>query len=331
MLTLKFKSLLIFLILTLITVSAVSAENETVKNTHNTDINDTKYINPNDYYHNENGEWIPYTSDTGSFNNVTMSNGYNAYSIHDSGYIETNDSKTHPSFWNDTFYVVDANDTETVVGHWYYTKSEPIEEYLKILFYTHYDDLLHINKNSPDIPSSIFVQCYVWDFYENGGNTDKLFYDYNKEAVNRYNSGFRVNNTGNIQWLNETAYRIFDFMAFNNLNRTHNDLWGLKVQLFNITSNNETNSTGTATVNETELIENNTTASNTASTGKDNPTDSKTTNKKNSNNPTNHSNSIEDEKVDFDKKTGHPLEILVIVICLIILTLLIYSAEKRSK
>lgn len=213
-----FRSILIFLILM---INAVSAGNETVKNTYNSDINNTKNINPNKYYQNENGEWIQYTSDIGSFNNVTMSNGYNAYSIHDSGYIETNDSKTHTIFWNDTFFLVDANDSETVVGHWYYTNSEPIEEYLKILFYTHYDNLLHINKNSPDIPSSIFVQCFVWDYYENGSNTEKLFYEYNKEAVNRYNSGFSVNNSGNIQWLNETAYRIFDFMAFKNHNRTH--------------------------------------------------------------------------------------------------------------
>ena len=46
---LKFRSILIFLILMIIAVSSVSAENETAKNTYNSDINNTKYINPKDY------------------------------------------------------------------------------------------------------------------------------------------------------------------------------------------------------------------------------------------------------------------------------------------
>ena len=56
-----------------------------------------------------------------------------------------------------------------------------IEEYPKNLFYTHYNDLLHTNKNSPDMPSSIFVQSFLWDFYENGSIADKLFYEYTKK------------------------------------------------------------------------------------------------------------------------------------------------------
>ena len=65
----KLKSILIFLILAKI---AVSAENETAKNTCNSDINNSKYINPNDYCRNEKGESIQYTSYTGSFNNTAM-------------------------------------------------------------------------------------------------------------------------------------------------------------------------------------------------------------------------------------------------------------------
>lgn len=321
---LKFRSILIFLILMIIAVSSVSAENETAKNTYNSDINNTKYINPKDYYQNEKGERIPYTSDTESFNNVTMSNGYNAYSIQNGEYIETENSKTLPSFWNDTFYIVDANDNKTVVGHWYYTNSEPVGEYLKILFYTHYDDLLHINKNSPKIPSSIFVQSFVWDFYENGVNTDKLFYEYNKEAVNRYNSGFRVNNSGNVQWLNETAYRIFDFLAFKNLNRTHKDLWGVKVQRFNITIDN---STGNSTVNETDFISNNATDSNATSTDGENQADGKINNIKDSYMKGDGENPIR----NLDYKTGKTVDVLIILICLAILIVLVYTAEKRME
>lgn len=321
---LKFRSILIFLILMIVAVSPVSAENETAKNTYNSDINNIKFINPKDYCQNEKGEWTPYTSDTGSFKNVTMSNGYNAYSIQNSGYIETEDLKTHPSFWNDTFFIVDANDSQSVVGHWYYTNGEPIGEYLRILFYTHYDDLLHINKNSPKIPSSIFVQSFVWDFYENGSNADKPFYEYNKEAVNRYNSGFRVNNSGNVQWLKETVYGIFDFLAFKNLNRTHKDLWGVKVQLFNIIIDN---STGNSTVNETDFISNNATDSNATSTDGDKKADGKIKYIKDSYMKFDGKNPI--EKLDY--KTGKPVDVLIILICLAILAVLIYSAEKQKK
>jgi len=252
----KLKWYIIILIIIFSTLTIVSAENVTVQNTHNSDINDSKYINPNDYYFDENKTRIPYTSDTGSFNNVSMSNGYNAYAIQDGGYIKTNDSKSHPSFWNDTYYVVDANDSETVVGHWYYADKQPIGEYLKILFFNHYDDLLNLNKNNPNVPSSIFVQSYIWDLYKNGGNTEKLTYKLNRESVYLYNEGYRINNTGNIQWINESAYRIFNFLAFKNLNPFNKDLWGFKVELFNKSADTENDGVGNIT--ENKLVNNST-------------------------------------------------------------------------
>ena len=80
---LKLKNIIILFIMISLTMTFVSAQNETVTNTHNADITDTKHINPNDYYIDDNESHMPYTSDTGSFNNVTMSNGYNAYAIQD--------------------------------------------------------------------------------------------------------------------------------------------------------------------------------------------------------------------------------------------------------
>ena len=189
---LKLKSIIIPSIMISLTLAVVSAQNETVTNTHNSDINDPKYVNPNDYHIDENGSQVTFTSDTGSFNNVSMSNGYNAYAIQNGRYIET-------------------NDTDTVVGHWHYTGKAPIGEYVKILFYTHFDDLMKIGPY-PHIPSSIFVQSRIGDLYKNAGDTSKLQYNYTKEAVNRYNEGFRANNT-TIQWLSETTYRIIDFLA----------------------------------------------------------------------------------------------------------------------
>ena len=319
--TLKWKSLSIILIILLITITAISAENisdlnNTVQNTHNSDINDTGYINQHDYYYDENGTRIPYTSDTGSFNNVTMSNGYNAYAIQDGGYIETNDSKTHPSFWNDSFYVVDANDTQTVVGHWYYANKTPIGEYLKIFFFKYYDKLNKLNAYNPNIPNSIYVQSMVWDLYKNGDDTEKLGYRYTKEAVNLFNSGYRVNNTGNIEWLNETAYRIFDFSGFKNLDQTHKDLWGLKVQLF-ITEN-----TGNDPVNETNTTENNQTETNTT---ENNQTETNTTENNQTETNTTETNTTGNATIplkknnDLNIRTGNPIYILIILLTLILI------------
>ena len=78
---LKLKSIIILSIMISLTLAVVSAQNETVTNTHNSDINDPKYVNPNDYHIDENGSQVKFTSDTGSFNNVSLSNGYNAYAI----------------------------------------------------------------------------------------------------------------------------------------------------------------------------------------------------------------------------------------------------------
>ena len=289
----------------ILSISAVHAENETVKNTHNNDINDSKYINENDYYITENGSRIGYTSDTGSFNNVTMSNGYNAYAIQSGGYLETNDSKTHPSFWNDTYYCVDANDTQTVSGHWHYAKKAPIGEYLKILFYVHYDDLMELSLN-PDIPSSIYVQSMIWDFYENANNLDKLYYDYNKQSVRLYNQGFRVNNTGNIKWIDNKTYRVFSFMGFRNSDSSHKDLWGFKVELFNITSDNQTsNATNSSAQNKNTTVKNNKT--------KDNPLKNRT--QKTSEVSKNTLKTVRDIKLN---SAGNPVNLLIIIIIVIL-------------
>ena len=232
---LKLKSIIILSIMISLTLAVVSAQNETMTNTHNSDINDPKYVNPNDYHIDENGSQVTFTSDAGSFNNVSMSNGYNAYAIQNGRYIET-------------------NDTDTVVGHWHYTGKTPIGEYVKILFYTHFDDLMKISPY-PHIPSSIFVQSPIGDLYKNAGDTSKLQYNYTKEAVNRYNEGFRANNT-TIQWLSETTYRIIDFLAFRNSNQFHKDLWGFKFQLFNKTIDNQSNVTSNS--NSSSLKKNST-------------------------------------------------------------------------
>ena len=328
----KLKITIIFLTLIFLTAFAVSAENETVRNIHNSDINDTKYINPNDYYYDENGLKVHYTSDTGSYNNVTMSNGYNAYAIQNGGYINTNDSKTHPSFWNDTFHVVDANDTETVVGHWYYAKKDPIGEYLKILFYTQYDYIMNIHSN-PKIPSSIYVQSIVWDLYKNGGDTGKLFYKINRQSVEMYNEGFRVNNTGNIQWLNETTYRIIDFLAFRNSNPIHKDLWGYKVQLFNKTIDNQTNATSNS--NNSILLKNSSVDNQSKIMNKyNNQSEVKTLNISSVTNKTNSIYSINQEnkilRID-SKETGNPTNLLIIIICLIICILLVAYLKRNLK
>ena len=307
--------LIIIAIIIFSTLTIVSAENTTVQNTHNTDINDSKYINPKDYYFDENKTKIPYTSDTGSFNNVSMSNGYNAYAIQDGGYIQTNDSKSHPSFWNDTYYVVDANDSETVVGHWYYAQKEPIGEYLKILFFNHYDDLLNLNKNHPTIPSSIFVQSYIWDIYKNGGNTEKLVYRFNREAVNLYNEGYRVNNTGNIQWINENTYRIFNFLAFRNTNPFNKDLWGFKVEVFNKTTDFE----------KDNITENKTRSNSTNNNSVKNITRNKKLNVNNSQPPVNiksNSSGISEKsfsnEIKLDNETGNPLNLLCIIFAILV-------------
>ena len=57
---LKLESIIIFLIMISLTLTLVSAQNETVTNTHNSNINDTKYVNPNDYYFDENGSRVTY-------------------------------------------------------------------------------------------------------------------------------------------------------------------------------------------------------------------------------------------------------------------------------
>lgn len=239
-------------------VSDVNEENGTdvyVHNDHNDDLTDSKYENPNDYYFDENGNRVNYTSDTRSFNNVTMSNGYNAYAIHHSGYLETNDSKTHPIFWNDTFKVVSPDHKGVVVGHWHLTNATPIGEFLKILIYEYLDAFNNIN--NPNVPNSIYLQSYIWDFYDNVNNYDGLS-DLNKRVVDEYNNGTRVNNTGNIKWTNSTHYKIYDFMGFQNMNSTHMNMWGFKITEVDVPqpSNNTTN--GTNSTNSTPVNPGNT-------------------------------------------------------------------------
>ena len=302
--------LILFLIFILFSITTISAENDTVQNTHNADLNDTKYINARDYYYDENGTRTPYTSDVGSYNNVTMSNGYNAYAIQNGGYIETNDQKTHPSFWNDTFHIVDANDTDTVKGHWYYAGGKPIGEYLKILFYKHYDDLVKISPN-PNIPSSIYVQSIIWDLYEYADDIEKLEYQFTREAISLYNDGFRVNNTANLQWINETTYRIFDFMGFKNENPYHKDMWGFRVQYFNKTPDNESDVPDDSPVNETNKTEktNQTIEKNESTDGKMNySTDKK-------------EDSVSSIKSNRNLETGNPIYLLIGFILLIALVI----------
>ena len=92
--------------------------------------------------------------------------------------------------------------------------------------------------------------------YKNAGDTSKLRYSYNKEEVKRYNEGFRVNNTRNIQWIGKTTYRIIVFLAFRNANQFHKDLWGFKVQIFNRTIDNQSNVTSNS--NSSSLKKNST-------------------------------------------------------------------------
>ena len=292
----------------------VNNSGEYVYNDHNDDLTDSEYVNPNDYYFDENGNRVSYTSDTRCFNNVTMSNGYNAYSIKDGGYIETNDSKTYPIFWNDSFRPVDANDTEVVKGHWYYTNGTPIGEYLKIMFYSYYDPIM--NYHNDVVPTSIIVQSMVWEFYNS-------LYDYDglssipKAVVDKYNSGFRVNNNGAVQWTNKTHYRVFDFLGFENTNRSRGDLWGFKVTEFDVPepSNNTTNTTNNTDVtndtgNNTD-ISNNTSTNNTNSLviNPDDTEDSVSVIELNDNG----SNDSNVTAVNL-KDTGNPLYVLIVVL-----------------
>ena len=243
-----------------------------------------------------------------------MSNGYNAYSIKDGGYIETNDSKTYPIFWNDSFRPVDANDTEVVKGHWYYTNGTPIGEYLKIMFYSYYDPIM--NYHNDVVPTSIIVQSMVWEFYNS-------LYDYDglssipKAVVDKYNSGFRVNNNGAVQWTNKTHYRVFDFLGFENTNRSRGDLWGFKVTEFDVPepSNNTTNTTNNTDVtndtgNNTD-ISNNTSTNNTNSSviNPDDTEDSVSVMELNDNG----SNDFNVTAVNL-KDTGNPLYVLIVVL-----------------
>lgn len=305
---LKLKSIIILSIMISLTLAVVSAQNETVTNTHNSDINDPKYVNPNDYHIDENGSQVTFTSDTGSFNNVSMSNGYNAYAIQNGRYVET-------------------NDTDTVVGNWHYTGKAPIGEYVKILFYTHFDDLMKISPY-PHIPSSIFVQSPIGDLYKNAGDTSKLQYNYTKEAVNRYNEGFRANNT-TIQWLSETTYRIIDFLAFRNSNQFHKDLWGFKFQLFNRTIDNQSNVTSNS--NSSSLKKNSTNDDQSEiANEKSDQSRNKTLNISSVKNRTdNISLKYQNKKFQIDsKETGNPTNLLVILISILCIFLVRHIMKR---
>ena len=305
---LKLKSIIILSIMISLTLAVVSAQNETVTNTHNSDINDPKYVNPNDYHIDENGSQVTFTSDAGSFNNVSMSNGYNAYAIQNGRYIET-------------------NDTDTVVGHWHYTGKAPIGESLKILFYTHFDDLMKISPY-PHIPSSIFVQSPIGDLYKNAGDTSKLQYKYTKEAVNRYNEGFRANTTG-IQWLSETTYRIIDFLTLRNSNQFHKDLWGFKFQLFNKTIDNQSNVTSNS--NSSSLKKNSTNDDQSEiANEKSDQSRNKTLNISSVKNRTdNISLKYQNKKFQIDsKETRNPTNLLVILIFILCLFLVRHIMKR---
>ena len=314
---LKLKSIIIISIMISLTLAVVSAQNETVTNTHNSDINDPKYVNPNDYHIDENESQVTFTSDAGSFNNVSMSNGYNAYEIQDGGHLKTNDSKTHPSFWNDTYHAADANDTGKA----------PIGEYVKILFYTHFDDLMKISPY-PHIPSSIFVQSPIGDLYKNAGDTSKLPYNYTKEAVNRYNEGFRANNT-TIQWLSETTYRIIDFLAFRNSNQFHKDLWGFKFQLFNRTIDNQSNVTSNSNSSSLKKNSTNDDQSEIANEKSDQSRNNTLNISSVKNRTDNISLKYQNKKFQIDsKETGNPTNLLVILIFILCIFLVRHIIKR---
>lgn len=305
---LKLKSIIILSIMISLTLALVSAQNETVTNSHNSNINDPKYVNPNDYHIGENGSQVTFTSDAGSFNNVSMSNGYNAYEIQNGRYIET-------------------NDTDTVVGHWHYTGKAPIGESLKILFYTHFDDLMKISPY-PHIPSSIFVQSPIGDLYKNAGDTSKLQYKYTKGAVNRYNEGFRANTTG-IQWLSETTYRIIDFLAFRNSNQFHKDLWGFKFQLFNKTIDNQSNVTSNSNSSSLKKNSTNDDQSEIANEKSDQSRNNTLNISSVKNRTDNISLKYQNKKFQIDsKETGNPTNLLVILIFILCLFLVRHIMKR---
>ena len=158
------------------------------------------------------------------------------------------------------------------------------------------------------VPTSILVQSNIWAIYRNVNNYNNLK-GWAKSAVDDYNSGFRVNNTGAVQWTNKTHYRVFDFLGFENTNRSRGDLWGFKVTEFDVPepSNNTTNTTNNTDV--TNDTGNNTDISNDISTNNTNTNDNVSVIELNDNG----SNDFNVTAV-YLKDTGNPLYVLIVVL-----------------
>ncbi|WP_042706959.1 hypothetical protein [Methanobrevibacter wolinii] len=158
------------------------------------------------------------------------------------------------------------------------------------------------------VPTSILVQSNIWAIYRNVNNYNNLK-GWAKSAVDDYNSGLRVNNTGAVQWTNKTHYRVFDFLGFENTNRSRGDLWGFKVTEFDVPepSNNTTNTTNNTDV--TNDTGNNTDISNDISTNNTNTNDNVSVIELNDNG----SNDFNVAAVNL-KDTGNPLYVLIVVL-----------------
>ena len=166
------------------------------------------------------------------------------------------------------------------------------------------------------VPTSILVQSNIWVIYRNVNNYNNLK-GWAKSAVDDYNNGLRVNNTGAVQWTNKTHYRVFDFLGFENTNRSRDDLWGFKVTEFDVPepSNNTTNTTNNTDVtndtgNNTD-ISNNTSTNNTnySVINPDDTEDSVSVIELNDNG----SNDFNVTAVNL-KDTGNPLYVLIVVL-----------------
>lgn len=143
-----------------------------------------------------------------------------------------------------------------------------------------------------------------------------------------------MNNSDNVQWINKTTYRIFDFLGFKNQNSMHKDLWGFKVRYFNAIANGNS-SMNDEENNESELNKTipheNKTVNRDSELNKTIPSKNESVSiKKTQKNITETENksSIKKENPNssiksLELKTANPTNLLVVVILLIIMIVLV--------
>ena len=184
------------------------------------------------------------------------------------------------------------------------------------------------NINDPNVPNSIYLQSFIWDFYDNVNNYDGLSI-LNKRVVDEYNNGTRVNNTGNIKWTNSTHYKIYDFMGFQNMNSAHMDMWGFKITEADVPQPGNNTTNGTNNTNITPVDPGNT--NNTTSGNNTNGINSTPLNPNNDNGVISYSDNNNSSSLVNNVpllNTGNPLYIVFLV--LIVLGLIPFNRRIKK-